>query len=115
MRVTTDLWVSAIVRRAFAAGGFAAIVRRGATEAGAVMVIARDRLGEARLFLPASQTSYDEARPNERMFTETIRSSDETALQERMEREIRFDPDLWIVELEVDDSLFQELVAVTKP
>ncbi|TIL61977.1 MAG: DUF1491 family protein, partial [Mesorhizobium sp.] len=28
MRVTTDLWVSALLRRVFGAGGFAAVVKR---------------------------------------------------------------------------------------
>ncbi|EHK53596.1 DUF1491 family protein, partial [Allomesorhizobium alhagi] len=55
MRVTTDLFVSALVRRIFAAGGFAAVVKRGATEAGAVFVIARGRLGDASLYGPAPQ------------------------------------------------------------
>ena len=50
MRVTTDLWVSALVRRVFSGGGFAAIAKRGSTEAGAVFVIVRDRFGGASLF-----------------------------------------------------------------
>ncbi|KAB2862521.1 MAG: DUF1491 family protein, partial [Bauldia sp.] len=43
MRVTTDFWISSVVRRAFAEGGFAAVERRGAAEAGAVMIRRRDR------------------------------------------------------------------------
>ena len=50
MRITSDLWVSALTRRVFAEGGFAAIVRRGATEAGAIFVITQDRLGTSTLF-----------------------------------------------------------------
>ena len=49
MRVTTDLWVSALLRRVFGAGGFAAVVNRGATEAGAVFVLTRGRLGDVAL------------------------------------------------------------------
>lgn len=45
MRVTTDLWVSAMVRRVFSSSGFAAVIQRGATEAGAVFVLTRDRFG----------------------------------------------------------------------
>lgn len=115
MRVTTDLWVSSIVRRAFSAGGFAAVARRGAGEAGAVMVSLRDRLGEVRLFAPAPQTSYDDARPQGRLFTEVLRTADEDAVRQRIEREARFDPDLWVVELEVDEALFLELVPVATP
>ncbi len=115
MRVTTDLWVSSIVRRAFAGGGFAAVERRGAAEAGAVMILRRDRLGEVRLYAPAPQASYDEARPQERLFTEILRTADEAAAAGRIEREVRFDPDLWVVELEVGEEAFGELVALTTP
>lgn len=115
MRVTTDFWVSSTVRRAFSAGGFAAVARRGASEAGAVMILRRDRFGEIRLHAPAPQASYGEARPDDRLFTEILRTDDEEAVRQRIEREARFDPDLWVVELEVDEALFAELVKLTTP
>lgn len=100
MRVTSDLWVSALVKRIFSDGGFAAVRRRGAKEAGAIFVIRRTRLGELELFAPASQTSYDEARPSDRQFVRLSATGDEEAVEKRLEREIRFDPDVWIVEIE---------------
>ena len=115
MRVTSELWVSAIVRRAFAAGGFAAIEHRGAAEAGAVMIVRRDRMGEVRLYAPAPQTSYDEARPQERLFTQVLQTFDGEEAARRIGRERGFDPDLWVVELEVDEETFARLVAVTTP
>lgn len=115
MRLTSELWVSAIVRRAFAAGGFAAVLRRGAAEAGAVLVLRRDRTGGIALYAPAAQASYDEARPQERLSTLALQTGDESEATKRIERETRFDPDLWIVELEVDDRDFSGLVAVTTP
>lgn len=115
MRVTTDLWVSSVVRRAFGLGGFAAVERRGAGEAGAVLIALRDRHGETRLFAPAPQTSYDEARPEERLFAEILRTGDGQEIAQRIERELRFDPDLWVVELEVGDDAFAQLVTVTTP
>ena len=115
MRVTTDFWVSSVVRRAFSLGGFAGVDKRGATEAGAVLLIARGRMGEVKLFAPAPQTSYDDARPQDRLFTEIVSAEDDEAIRQRIERELRFDPDLWIVELEVDESVFAELVSVTMP
>ena len=38
MRVTSEFFVSALIRRVFSSGGFAAVERRGATEAGAVFL-----------------------------------------------------------------------------
>jgi hypothetical protein len=115
MRVTTELWVSSIVRRAFSAGGFAAIARRGAAEAGAVLVLCRDRMGRITLYAPAPQTSYDEAQPQDRLFVLAMQTDDEDEIAKRIERETRFDPDLWIVELEVSENDFSGLVAVTTP
>lgn len=115
MRVTTDFWVSALVRRVFALGGFASVSRRGAAEAGAVLIALRGRMGEARLYGAAPQTSYAEEKPQERLFAEMLRTDDEAAVSQRVERELRFDPDLWVVELELGEADFLELVAVTTP
>ena len=35
MRVTSDLWVAALLRRIFSEGGFGAVLRRGGDSAGA--------------------------------------------------------------------------------
>lgn len=112
MRVTTDLWASALVRRVFASGGFAAILKRGSGEAGAAFVLVRDRFGDVALYGPAPQTSYETARPDERLF---VRIGDgETAenLEARIEREKRFDPDIWVVEIETGSLPVEELVAL---
>ena len=101
MRVTSDLWVSALVRRIFSDGGFAAVRRRGAHEAGAIFVIRRTRLGELELYSPAPQTSYEDARPDERQFVRVVTTLDEDEVEKRLEREMRFDPDVWVVEVEM--------------
>ena len=115
MRVTTDFWVSAIVRRAFAANGFAAVSRKGAAEAGTVLLVRRDRFGDAWLYVPAAQTDYDTERPSERMFAQVLHTQDEEEIQARIARELRFDSDLWIVELELDEAQLRELVSLTMP
>jgi hypothetical protein len=115
MRVTSDLWVSALVRRVFGAGGFAAVMRRGAAEAGAIFVIARERTGEVTLFGPAPQTDYEEGRPDERRFQELTRTAEEQLVTTRLEKEMRFDPDVWIVEMELSGQQAEELFPVMKP
>ena len=114
MRVTTDFWVSALVKRVFSGGGFAAVVKRGATEAGAVFVIVRDRLGGAELFGPAPQTSYDTAKPDDRFFTRHA-LKDEAALDARLEKEKRFDPDIWVVEIEPWRGAVEDFISVSEP
>lgn len=100
MRVTSDLWVSALLRRIFSEGGFGAVLRRGGDSAGAIFIVIRDRMGEAVLYGPAPQTGYDDAKPDDRLFVEMLRTTEETRIDERLAKEMRFDPDLWLVEIE---------------
>ncbi len=112
MRVTTDFWVSALTRRIFAAGGFAAVIRRGATEAGAVFILVRGRLGEADLFGPAPQTTYDTAKPDDRFFSRLDTQGDPDAAEARLAKEQRFDPDIWVVEIEPGPLAVEDLISV---
>jgi len=111
MRVTTDFWVSALVRRVFADGGFAAVISRGAAEAGVVHILTRDRLGDVTLYSPAPQTSYDDARPEDRRFSCVAGLSPEQ-LEQRLDKERRFDPDFWIVEIEPGRAGIAELISI---
>lgn len=100
MRVTSDLWVSALLRRVQSAGGFGAVPRRGASEAGAIFIVSRSRLGEVTLYGPAPQVAYEEGKPQERGFSKMLGPADDAAIEARLEKERRFDPDLWVVEIE---------------
>jgi hypothetical protein len=93
--------VAAYLRRCQAEGIFGAVRRRGAEEAGAVFVKVALLDGNAMLYAPAPQTVYDDSRPIERIFTPTSpQPVPEASVEERLVKEIRFDPDAWIVETE---------------
>ena len=101
MRLKSNLWVSAYLRRCQTEGVFGAVRRRGAEEAGAVFVKVALLDGNAMLYVPAPQTVYDDSRPIERLFMPMSKEPvAEAAVEERLAREIRFDPDAWIVETE---------------
>lgn len=101
MRLKSKLWVAAYLRRCQTEGVFGAVRRRGAEEAGAVFVKVALLDGNAMLYVPAPQTVYDDSRPIERFFVAaTPAPVPEPAVEERLTREIRFDPDAWIVETE---------------
>jgi len=103
MRLRSDMWVAALVRRAFAAGAFAGIVRSGDDAAGAIFVVV-DRLdGTADLHAPAPQSQADEE-TGERRFETVARAVPRAELSARLERERRFDEDLWWVEIEDRDG-----------
>lgn len=101
MRLRADIWVAAYIRRCEIEGAAAALRRRGAAEAGAIFVLV-DRLdGSAALFAPAPQSEVM-GRGIERLWARAHK--DEWApvaeLEARIKREIDFDPDLWLIEVE---------------
>lgn len=97
MRVTSDFFVAQLLRRLFAAGEFAAVVRRGAEAAGAIFVVSRDRQGNVKLYGPAPQSLGDDDGTRRFMAEPVI---DDAAMEARFAREARFDPDFWVVEIE---------------
>jgi hypothetical protein len=101
MRLKSSIWVAAYLRRCQTEGVFGAVRRRGAEEAGAVFVKIALLDGKAMLYVPAPQTVYDESRPIERIFMPTsTEPMPEASVEERLVKEIRFDPDAWILETE---------------
>jgi hypothetical protein len=101
MRLKSAIWVAAYLRRCQINGIFGAVRRHGADEAGAIFVKLALMDGTAMLFTPAPQTAYDDSRPFERAFAAwSAQPMPEHEVDERLAREVRFDPDLWIVETE---------------
>lgn len=103
MRLTSDFVVSALIRRVFADGGFAAVERKGADQAGAIFLRQRHRDGTETLFGPAPQTSFDED-VSDRRFERRVAAGSAEDVQAVLAREGKFDPDLWVVEIEVADA-----------
>ena len=102
MRTTSDFWVSAYIRLRNGKHKPTVLMKRGATEAGAIF-IRLDRLnGSYDLFQPASQLSYDdEAIANgERLFSPCLEQVDVFAVMDRLDSEAKFDSDFWVVETE---------------
>jgi len=100
VRLRSDIFVSAYIRRCQVENVPAVLRRRGSAEAGAIFVKV-DRLdGTCALYGPAPQAVLDDdaSRRFVRLHdTETIAAE---AAEERLARELRFDSDLWIVEAE---------------
>jgi hypothetical protein len=84
-------------------GASAVLRRRGAAEAGAIFVKVDHLNGRATLYEPAPQSVVDAAPLGvERLFARAHKepSIDSSQAEDRLKREITFDPDLWIVEVE---------------
>ena len=99
MRLKSAIWVSAFLRRCTVEGLFGAVVRKGAEEAGAVHVIVNHLDGTCHLFGPAPGEAYDEL-GDRRWIAEVVPPQGPAEAMALLERRLRFDPDLWIVEIE---------------
>lgn len=99
MRLRSDFFAAALIRRCGVEGVVAVQRRRGAAEAGAVFVKV-DRLdGTADLYGPAPQSLMEEG-DDARRFTPVMTGAPSFEVEERMRREAKFDPDLWLIEIE---------------
>lgn len=95
MEISSDVWVAGLIRRAEIGGAFATVVKRGEARAGAVIVKAYDTsTRRARLYSEAFGLD------GERRWIQPVESEFESELDAYIERQRRYDPDLWVVEIE---------------
>ena len=98
-RLSSQVLVSSLLRRAEVAGGFGAVLARGDATAGAVMVILMQRGTRTalleRLLQPDGSYAWQES---------SHAGTDDEAFRAQLERRRRNDPDLWLVELDVADA-----------
>lgn len=99
MILSTDVWVSALIRRVEQGGSFATVARKGDPRAGAVLVKTVDHRGGAvRLYAEATRAD------GERVWMRPAKGEQESDLDGYVERAVRIDPDLWVVEIEDQDG-----------
>ena len=95
MLLSSDLWVSALIRRAEIAGAYATVVKKGDDRAGSVIVKAYDTSNRtAKLYTDAFGTD------GERLWIQPVTSDSEAELDAYIARQRGYDPDLWVVEIE---------------
>ena len=97
-RLRSDIWVSAYLRRCAVRGAVAVLRRRGSAEAGAIYIKLDWLDGRSSLYAPAPPDS--DMDDMERRFECVMQEVDGLSVEARMAREMRFDPDLWFVEVE---------------
>lgn len=95
MLLSTNVWVSALIRRAELGGAFASVVRKGDPRAGAVLVklynpVTREALVYAQALNGAGET----------VWMQPAALDTETDLDAFIRRQGGYDPDLWVIEIE---------------
>lgn len=92
-----EIWALALIRRAEVGGAYALVARKGDPDGGIVLVKVVHGLREARLYGPARDLNGN------RVYQHVSRDwpeEDEAAVEAYLERRIKHDPDLWVVEVE---------------
>ena len=100
MRLKSEIWVKAYIRRCQHEGVAVALVRRGDIDAGAIYIKVSHLDGAAVLFGPAP-AGFEEAR-EERRWQACLEPAptSEVEVDAYLARQIEFDPDIWIVAVE---------------
>jgi hypothetical protein len=95
-RLASSVLVSALLRRAQDEGGNGAVLAKGDPTAGAIAVILAEKGRKAcfleRLLGPEGRYSWNESRQN---------IENEEELSAFLDRRRKYDPDLWILELDI--------------
>ena len=99
MRLKSEIWVQAFLRRCSGEGKFCTVANRGAEEAGAIFIIVNRLDGRFHLFGPAPGAAYDGL--GDRRFIEELPfPAMEDEVLALLARRKKFDSDLWIIEVE---------------
>jgi hypothetical protein len=99
-RLKAELWVQAALRTANATGRYGAVLRRGDADAGGILVVLRGREGLAvlsQLRTASGETGW--------MRATGAAPVDQAAADAYVARQVRIDPDLWVIEFETPDLL----------
>jgi hypothetical protein len=102
MRLKSELWVKALLRRAVIAGAPGVVVHRGDSDAGTIFIAILRLDGTADLYGPApAGLATDDG---ERRFERLAERKSEQDVADRIARERRLDSDIWVVEIEDRDG-----------
>lgn len=115
LRLKTSIWVAAYIRRCAVEHVPAVVARHGDDDAGAIF-IRISRLDGTGLLLSPAPAGLDGAETERRWVGGGAAGLGEADIDVRLATETRFDPDLWIIEVEdrrgrhfLDDCLTQGL------
>jgi hypothetical protein len=99
-RVKAGIWVSMALRLGNSAGRYGAVLRKGDPDSGGVLVVLRGARGVS--VLSQMRTAEGEAAWLRATGPDPVEQAQADAY---VERQVRFDPDLWVLEFESPDLL----------
>lgn len=102
-RLRSDIWCAAFVRRHNDLGRMCVVARRGDPVAGQIWIEVDHLNGTSSLYVPAPSAGGHEGGTN-RIFQLRFDQVEPPTIRDRIAREIDFDPDLWVIALDMRDG-----------
>ncbi len=99
MNISSDFWVGALVRRVEQGGAFAFIAHKGHAQFGSVIVKVLNLRTRNAYALREAQSGTGESGA-ETVWMRPLETVDEPDIDAYIARQLRYDPDLWVVEIE---------------
>ncbi len=103
-RVKARLWVDMALRLGQSDGRYGVIVRKGDDDSGGVLVVLRGRQDNAECFWVLSQIRDRDGQAAWMRATGPA-AVDQITADAYVARQVKFDPDLWVLEFESPDGL----------
>ena len=100
MRLKASIWVKAYIRRCAVAGVSGVVVRHGDDDAGAIFIRVNRLDGTSMLFGPAPAGLAGSEHDRAWVPQYAAPGAADAVVDARLAREIGFDPDVWLVEIE---------------
>ncbi len=100
MRLKSEIWVKAYLRRVAGEGAFCVVVRRGHDEAGAIFIKQTRLDGNALVFSPAPAGFDTGAEDRQWVATFGEEPVAEEKVDEYLTQQAKYDADIWVIEVE---------------
>jgi hypothetical protein len=97
----SDIWCAAFVRKHNDLGHMCVVSRKGDIIAGQIFIEVDHLNGTVSLYTPAPFASIDDDDSADRTFVRRFDHVEPDVVRRRIEREVNFDPDLWVLSLEL--------------
>ena len=110
----SEIWCAAFVRRHNDLGHFCTVSRRGDPVAGQVFIEVDHLNGTVSLYTPAPSALRPEESADQ-LFQRRYSRVEPQKVRERIAQEARFDPDLWVLTLELRSGDLGLLVVAGEP
>lgn len=99
-RLSSEFFVSALLKKANQQGGFGAVIRKGDRISGSILIICVEKGENPRLL--EKMPSLDGPSTWQKIWPQDI--DKQQNLDEYLARRNKFDPDIWLIELDIPDA-----------